>query len=231
MTVKKPVLHFLFLFVCITSLTIKATANDFQVIDDEDNEIHVRVYPSESDRLLIWLVDHDEHRQMFEDMLLAVNKSGFEIWRVDLLEDYFLPRSSENQRTLPGNGVATLLAHAHKHTNKSIMLASYDRMPLTMLRGIHQWQKTAQPSRLSGAVLFYPILFGPAPIAGEDPVMDPIVSLTNVPVVIYQPDSGSQRWRLNEVMDALWKAGSPRCCRRRSVPRRRQPDGPTGRTR
>ena len=186
-----------------------AATSDFEVSDAGDNEIHVQVYPSDGDKLLIWLVDHDDHREMFEDMVDAVNQSGFEIWRIDLLDDYFLPRSSENQRTLSGDGVAAVLDHAHKHTQKSIMLAAYDRMPLTMLRGIHQWQKTGQLSRLSGAVLFYPILFGPAPVAGEDPVIDPVVSLTNVPVVIYQPDTGSQRWRLNEVMEALWQGGSP----------------------
>jgi len=186
---------------------ISATA-DFVVIDAEDNEIHVQVYPGKGNKLLIWLVDHDEHREMFEEMVKAVNQSGFEIWRVDLLEDYFLPRSSENERTLPGNGVAALLNHAHAHSQKSIMLAAYDRMPLTMLRGIHQWQKSGQQSRLTGAVLFYPNLFGPAPVAGEDPVIDPIVSMTNVPVVIYQPDTGSQRWRLNAVMEAFWQGGS-----------------------
>jgi thiol-disulfide isomerase/thioredoxin len=186
-----------------------AATTDFEVSDAEDNELHVQVYPADGNKLLIWLVDHDEHRKMFEEMVNAVNESGFEIWRVDLLDDYFLPRSSENQRTLPGDGVAALLKYAHQQSHKSIMLATYDRMPLTMLRGINQWQKTAQTSRLSGAILFYPNLFGPAPVAGEDPVIDPVVSMTNVPVVIYQPDSGSQRWRLQAVMEAFWQGGSP----------------------
>lgn len=190
-------------------LSVLSASADFEIADAQDNEIHVQVYPADGDQLIIWLVDHDDERDMFEDMLKAVNHSGFEIWRLDLLEDYFLPRSSENQRTLPGDGVAAVLAYAHEHTGKNIMIAAYDRMPLTLLRGIHQWQKSGQASRLSGAVLFYPILFGPAPVAGEDPVIDPVVSLTNVPVVIYQPDAGSQRWRLNEVMEAFWEGGSP----------------------
>lgn len=206
---KKLLITLLLILIWVLPITGFAATTDFEVSDAEDNEIHVQVYPAEGDKLLIWLVDHDDHREMFEEMVKAVNLSGFEIWRVDLLDDYFLPRSSENERTLPGNGVAALLNHAHEHTQKSIMLAAYDRMPLTLLRGINQWQKTAQPSRLTGAILFYPNLFGPAPIAGEDPVIDPIVPMTNVPVVIYQPDTGSQRWRLNAVMEAFWQGGSP----------------------
>jgi thiol-disulfide isomerase/thioredoxin len=183
-------------------------SEELVISDAADNDLHVQVYPADGNKLLIWLVDHDTKRQMFEDMLVAVNKSGFEIWRVDLLGDYFLPRSSENERTLPGDGVEAILAYAHDHSDKSIMLVAYDRMPVTLLRGVHQWQKTSPESRLSGAVLFYPNLFGPAPVAGEDPVIDPAVSLTNIPVVIYQPDSGSQRWRLAQVLDALWNGGS-----------------------
>ncbi len=185
-----------------------SSSSDFVVTDAQENEIHVQVYPADGGKLLIWLVDHDEHRKMFEALVDAVNQSGFEIWRIDLLEDYFLPRSSENERTLPGDGVAAILAHAHQYSHKSIMLAAYDRMPLTLLRGINLWQQTSQPSRLSGAVLFYPNLFGPAPVAGEDPVIDPVVSMTTVPLVIYQPEAGSQRWRLNAVMEAFWQGGS-----------------------
>lgn len=190
-------------------LTSYVYADDLLVLDADGNDISVSVYPSEGDLLVIWLVDHDEQRQLFERLLVEVQRSGVEIWRVDLLESYFLSRSNETQRTLPGEGVTALLRAAHQQTDKDILLVAYDRLPLAALRGARQWQLESAVSRLLGAVFFYPNLFGPVPTAGEDPLIDPIVNLTTIPVAILQPDNGSQRWRLNRVMQALWSAGSP----------------------
>ena len=205
------------LFIFLLLIFMPLSAEDFVVEDVSENEINVRHYAADGDLLIIWLVDHDAHRKMFEKMLDAINASGIEIWRVDPLADYFLPRSSENERTLSGDAVAALLEHAHRVSDKTIMVAAYDRMPLPALRGIRLWQQSGQQSaqkynqksRLAGAVFFYPNFFGPPPVAGEKPVLDPILEMTNIPVTIYQPETGAQRWRLMEVLEGFWKAGSP----------------------
>lgn len=184
-------------------------AAELAVTDGDGNEISVTVYPSDGELLLILLVDHDEERSMFEQMLRSINSSGIEIWRVDLLDAYFLPRNSESQRSLSGAGVSALLDAAHDLRQKTVLVAAYDRMPLALLRGVREWQKTERESRLCGAVLFYPNLFGPAPIAGEEPLLDPIVRATNIPLVIYQPDLGSQRWRIAQIAKTLWGGGAP----------------------
>jgi thiol-disulfide isomerase/thioredoxin len=158
---------------------------------------------------MIWPLDHNDARPLFDELFENIAQAGIEVWRVDLLEAYFLPRSSEIIRTLNGEGVATLLHAAHKNRNKKILLAAYDRMPLPLLRGIRQWQTEASESRLIGALLFYPNLFGPPPTAGEPPAIDPILSATNIPLVIYQPALGSHRWRMKQVLETLWQAGSP----------------------
>ena len=202
------------LFLAVVSLflalnTLPAVAEEFSLVIQE-NEINIETMPAEGDFLVIWLVDHGEERPQFEMMLKAINNGGSEIWRIDLLADYFIPRSSENVRTLPGDGIAALLTAAHLRTSKQIILVAYDRMSLPLLRGVRQWQIDYQgPSRLAGAVLFYPNLFGPPPMAGQEPELDPIVWSINVPVVVYQPALGPHRWRLSEVMTALWAGGSP----------------------
>jgi len=197
------------LAICLLLLSPLLSADEISVSDWNGNEIAVHHYPSESNLLLILLTDHEEERPMFDEMVTTVNRVGVEVWRVDLLESYFLTRSSEVQRTLSGDGVAALIEAAHQRSDKRIMLAAYDRMPMPLLRGARLWQQQGGESRLLGAVLFYPNLFGPAPVAGQDPIIDPIVSATNIPVVIYQPEIGSQRWRLNEVMEAFWSGSSP----------------------
>jgi thiol-disulfide isomerase/thioredoxin len=192
------------------ALSAPAAAEHFSLFDAADNEINVERMPAQGDLLVIWLTDHEEERKPFEAMLQAVNAAGIEVWRVDLLADYFLPRSSENIRTLKGDGVEALLQAAHTRSDKRILLAAYDRMPLPMLRGVRQWRLSRhEPSRLLGAVLYYPNLFGPPPVAGKQPILDPIVSASNIPLTLYQPANGPQRWRLPEVMQAFWSAGSP----------------------
>ena len=179
------------------------------ITDRDGNDISIQVTPAEGDLLTIWFVDHDEPREPFDKMLEALARQGMEVWRVDLLADYFLSRSSETVRTLPGEGIADVIQAAHRLSEKKILLASYDRMPLPLLRGARLWQQQAEDSRLLGAVLFYPNLFGPAPMAGEEPQLDPILDATNMPLVIVQPALGSQRLRLQQVIQPLWQGGSP----------------------
>jgi thiol-disulfide isomerase/thioredoxin len=197
----------LFILLSATSLTI--SAGELSVTDHKGNDISIEVNEATGDLLMIWLLDHNEPRPLFDSLLQKLTDSGIEIWRVDLLQSYFLPRSSENVRTLDGEGVAAVIQAAHKESEKKLLLASYDRMPLPLLRGVNRWQARTDNSRLLGAMLFYPNLFGPAPKAGETPQLDPILRATNLPMVIFQPELGSQRWRLQQVVTTLWQAGSP----------------------
>lgn len=198
----------IFLFLLL-SLSSTISAGELTVTDGQGNDISIEVREAPGDLVMVWLVDHDEPRALFDSLLQQLTGAGIEVWRVDLLQAYFLPRSSETVRTLDGEGVATVLAAAHANSDKQILLASYDRMPLPLLRGVNRWQAGQADSRLLGAMLFYPNLFGPAPVAGEAPLLDPILQATNLPLVIFQPELGSQRWRLMPVVSTLWRAGSP----------------------
>jgi thiol-disulfide isomerase/thioredoxin len=206
---KITMMRVVILFFLLLWISPAISATEHSITDRDGNEITIKVDQAAGDLVMIWLVDHDEPRLLFDTLLQQFPKHGIEIWRVDLLEAYYLPRSSEEVRTLDGVGVAAVLRAAHRISDKKILLASYDRMPLPLLRGVNHWQATQQQSRLLGAILFYPNLFGPAPIAGEAPELDPILSVTNLPLIIYQPEIGSQRWRLEQVITTLWQAGSP----------------------
>ena len=185
-------------------------ADEWVVTDMEDNEIPIQVLPAQGPFLAIWLTDLADSNPAFDELLHAVSSAGMEIWRVDLLQAYFLNRSRELTRQLSGAGVAAILAAAHERTDKRILLVGYDRLVLPLLRGIRLWQlQWRGDSRLAGAVLFYPNPFGPAPAAGVDPILDPVVNATNVPVLVVQPEIGVLRWRLQDVLDAFWNSGVP----------------------
>lgn len=82
-------------------------------------------------------------------------------------------------------------------------------MALPLLRGLRQFE-TAHPelSPVLGAVLLYPDLFGPAPAAGDEPGLGPLVHTIGSPLFILQPSLGSLRQHMPQVLDALWARGS-----------------------
>jgi thiol-disulfide isomerase/thioredoxin len=134
--------------------------------------------------------------------------AGFELWLTDPLEARFLPRSSEHTRTLDGAGVAALIGATAEYPDKPTLLMAHGRMALPLLRGTRRWQKAGAPGRLDGLVLLYPNLFGPTPAAGDAPRLDPIVAASNWPLLILQPERGTLRWALTEVLAELWENGT-----------------------
>ncbi len=142
-------------------------------------------------------------------MLDALAEAGIEVWRVDLLADLFLPRGNEQTRTLAGEPVAHIIDAALENYQGNVLLVSYDRMALPLLRGLRLWQAAGKPNaQLLGAALFYPNLFGPSPAAGQAPQIDPIVAASNYPVIVFQPEFGSHRWRIGQIMETFWNTGA-----------------------
>jgi len=179
------------------------------VTDGLGQELDVELRPTQGDLLLLWLYELERDRPGFRHTLEVLEAAGIEVWLADPLAAAFLPRSNENQRTLPGDSVAALLDAALAQSPKRVLLMGHDRMALPLLRGLRQWQ-TAHPgpSRLAGAVLLYPNLFGQNPIAGEEPGLDPVVEATHYPLLVLQPEFGSLRRRMGPVLDALWAGGA-----------------------
>lgn len=202
----------LLLWTCLVGAAAAAEVEERLIALDADDEISVDVLrgPEPARLLAIWLLDHGSHRPAFEAMLQAQADAGVEVWRVDLLGELFLERDNETVRTLEGDAVAALIDAAHRHSELPIVLASYDRMALPLLRGVRLFQLAGRAdNRFDGSLLYYPNLFGPTPQAGVAPSIDPIVAASNYPLAVIQPELGTHRWRMQEVMQQFWAAGSP----------------------
>ena len=202
----------LFCLWAMMSTVNAASVEDKLLTLDDDTEINVEVLRGDTptELLAIWLIDHGSERPVFDNMLVDLSNNGIEVWRVDLLGELFLERDNETVRTLSGDTISALITEAHQHTTLPIVLISYDRMTLPLLRGVREYQSTAtQDNRFSGSLLYYPNLFGPTPQAGIAPVIDPIVAASNYPVSVVQPALGSHRWRIAEVMEQFWSADAP----------------------
>ncbi len=177
--------------------------------DALDQDVQVEILPAEGDLLVLWPQDLKRDRPGIVHTLALLQAAGIEVWLINPLEAAFLPRSNEHLRTLPGASVAALIEAALAQSSKRVLLLGHDRMALPLLRGLGQFEAAHPgPSPVLGAVLLYPNLFGPAPAAGDEPALDPLVHTIGSPLFILQPGMGSLRQRVPQVLDALWASGS-----------------------
>lgn len=160
--------------------------------------------------LFIWLLNQYGERERANELAKALAKRNATVWRVDLLDSLLLERTAEAIRNIEGFPVAVLVKRAVQAGRGPIVLVACDRMAAPLLRGLRTWQEEGGDNRkVAGAVLFFPNLYRGTPVAGEAPELLDIVSATNLPVMVMQPTLGTNRGRLDELMQALARGGSP----------------------
>ncbi len=180
------------------------------VQDSEENEYQIEVLPAEGELLALWITDLvEEERPHFDALLRHIQQSGIEVWNTRILQDLFLTRDDPTILSLDGSRIAELIEAAHRHSDKKILLLSYDKISIPFLRGIRHWQQHyPNRDRIAGTALLYPNLFIAPKRAGDDPTPAPILSMTNIPLTLFQPQQGQHAKRISAVMEQLWDAGS-----------------------
>lgn len=177
---------------------------------NQGNELDVSVVGGEHRHgpLFLWFTNQYGRTIGPEALAHALARRGATVWMVDLLSSLLLPRSNEAVRGLNGQGVAALIRAAVK-TGRPVTLVGLDRMAVPILRGLREWQASAtNPHAVTGAGLLFPNLYRGTPVAGEPPQFFGIVSATNMPVMILEPQRGVNRNRLGHLLDELQGAGS-----------------------
>jgi thiol-disulfide isomerase/thioredoxin len=184
---------------------------DFTLPLQGADQLEVHEFGVEGDGpLFLWLVNQYGELETPDALIQTLAGRGATVWRTDLLESLLLQRSSEAVRSLDGAPVAALLEAAVRTGRGPIVIVACDRMSVPLLRGLRDWQKRAQdPYAVAGGILFFPNLYRGTPVAGEDPELLGIVSATNLPVAVFQPELGSNRDRFGDLLAALHAAGSP----------------------
>jgi len=181
-------------------------------LDLEDGErLDVRVWGEDNPGpLIVWLINQYGETEGPHNQAARLAERGATVWQVDLLDSLLLQRSNEVIRGLSGEPVAALLAKAVASGRGPIVITTCDRMTVPLLRGLRDWQKQADDmSDVAGGILFFPNLYRGTPVAGEDPELLGIVSATNMPLVILQPELGTNRHRLEDLLETFHQAGSP----------------------
>lgn len=174
------------------------------------NEITVEQFPATGKYLMIWLAPEYGIREAHRSLASMLAKQNIEVWQSNILESLFLPQSSSSLKILNGNYVADIIEYAHKTTNKKIIVAGDSYSSLNALLGAHRWQQRKRKQRyLVGAVLFTPNTYSTIPPLGQLPEYMPIISATNIPIMIYQAGRSGNSGQFNYLVSKLQQHGNP----------------------
>lgn len=178
-----------------------------------DQELSVTRFPAQGDELIIWVAPGFDSKTRALEMTGLLAQRGIEVWRVDLADSLFLPKSTSTLRSLTGKYLAGLIEQAHAKTGKRITLVARSYAAIPVLRGARRWQQNqstaARPDAyLNGAILFSPELYATVPALGLAPVYVPEISASNIPIMIYQAGQRSNRWQLGHILASLQKGGA-----------------------
>ena len=184
--------------------------NEITVPVSSGDEITVEVFPAKGKYLIVWLAPEYGIRGGHRSTARLLAQHNIEIWQANIVESLFLPQGTSSLKKLSGTHVADLIQHAHKTTGKKIVVLGDSYASVSALRGAHKWQKRKQSvPYLIGAILFSPYTFASIPPLGQLPEYLPIVSATNIPMMIYQAKRGGTYSQFNSLLEKLEQHGNP----------------------
>jgi len=176
---------------------------------DSDTEATLTIYPADGKQLLIWIPSYATPADTVEDIASQLQQLQVETWYVDLLEARFLPKAGSSVYKIPDNDIFVLLRQAEKVSDKKIYLYAESRATIPALQGLRLWQQSStNVNNFGGVILNSPFFYTETPDPGESAELMPIVSVTNLPIYILQPDQSPRYWQLKETVPALEGSGS-----------------------
>lgn len=196
------------LLLCPLTIIFALTPENQTVTIDDQTEINIEVYSQSPHTVLIWQ-PHELGQQAIDQQLAnSLAQKGVATWLVGLLESNFLANTASNMDRLDANQVAKLITVATQ-TGNPVIVATSGRGAIPILRGVRRWQlANADNKQLAGVILLSPQLYVETPDPGVEAQFMPIVSASNVPLVILQPDKSPWYWKLNASIAALQSGGS-----------------------
>ena len=185
-------------------------AEELVVTTTDDTDILVNHYPATGEYLLLWLAPEYGWRPAHRELARRLAADGIEVWQVDIAEALFLPRGAASLRRLDGSYIAELIEQAHTTSAKKILVAGDSYAAANALIGIHRWQsRTAAETYLVGAILFTPYAYATIPPLGLPPDYLPVISATNIPIMLYQAKNSATTAQLDVLLQKLRSHDSP----------------------
>jgi thiol-disulfide isomerase/thioredoxin len=199
---------YLGLFASLLWLGMATTYGAQQNIKAGDTDIGVDVHPAKGNLLFIWQPSEAGLMQVDQQLVQQLAAQGIETWLTDVLEDYFLPNTTNNMDRVPAQAFAAVI-QAASQSGKHVIVASSGRGVIPLLRGIRQWQLAHPDSHaLLGTILLSPKLFIETPDPGLTGRLMPIATASNQTIVLIQPDHSPWYWKLDQTLAGLQHGGS-----------------------
>lgn len=176
----------------------------------EEQELTIQYFPASGDELIIWVAPGFPSQDRVFNTAKQLAARGIEVWHVDLAESLFLTGGTATMRTFDGRYIAGLIDAAYEKTGKRVTLLSRTYGTLPVLKGARLWQlKHSDDSAqyLNGAILFSPDAYVSVPALGLEPEYDPVVTASNIPIMIYQGGTRGNRWQLPNMLERLYAGG------------------------
>lgn len=184
--------------------------NEITVPVSSGDEITVETFPAKGKYLILWLAPEYGIRGGHRSLARLLTHENIEVWQANIAESLFMPQGTASLKKLNGTRVAELIHYAHKTSGKKIIVLGDSYASLSVLRGVHQWQQKKQlKPYLIGAILFSPYTYSSIPPLGQLPEYMPIVSATNIPLMIYQAKRGGTYSQFKTLVSKLEQHGSP----------------------
>ena len=207
---KKVVLTGVLIFISLAFQSKITIADEISVPAADDTEIIVKSFPAEGKYLILWLPPEYGFRKAHTLMSQSLSDSGVEVWQADIIESLFMLRGAEPLRSLDGRFIADVIEYAHKTTGKKIVLAGDSYGALAALTGAHQFQQRSNTKvDLVGAILFSPYAYAYIPSLGMAPEYMPVISSTNIPLMIYLSKGSGAIGQFNSLLELLQKNDNP----------------------
>jgi thiol-disulfide isomerase/thioredoxin len=189
---------------------LSAAENEIIVPVSSDAEITIEHFSSEGKYLMLWLAPEYGLRENHRAMARKLGDQNIEVWLTNIVESLFLTQSLSSLKQLDGKMIADVIEYAHKKTGKKIIVAGDSYASISALTGAHQWQQRNQnKDYLIGAVLFSPYVYATIPPLGLAAEFMPIISATNIPIMIYQATKSGNITLFNQLLETLQQHDNP----------------------
>jgi len=207
---KYPLSILLFLALYLTQLNYSHADEEFSIPVANNVEINIEKFSASGKYLIVWLAPEYGLRNAHRSLAKLLAQNGIEVWLGNILESLFLTQSSNAIKKLDANYAADIIEIAYQKTGKKIIVASDSYGTLSALEGAHRWQQRKHPiPYVIGALLFNPYTYASIPPLGQLPEYMPIISATNIPIMIYQTKNSGNIAQFDTLVEKLQQHGNP----------------------
>ena len=202
----KTVLLNLTLLALTVAVQTNVQAKEIKVIETDEADIEVRVFPADGDVLLLGFPCDEGKSTAEEKTAKSLAEDGIEVWMPDMLSGFMLPKVRSSLADISTDTLSAIIDEAVKTGKKVYLIASGPDTEL-ILRAASHWEASNEET-LAGAILMFPRLFKETPVPGEVPEYVNAVGKTRLPIVLLEGGRTPNRWGLNTLSQQLQKGGS-----------------------